>query len=708
MRKLQHTYSWFLIPACTSALLAAAGCSLDERTSVPGDSAVLTAEMCSPMTKAEGADFAEGTKYLLFAAETGSDNLLDWTDPLLYADEGTERNDHTIDYGTPLTYGDSPLNFYGITYGNTTVPGSDEDPAVAISRQPITPSITISSGDPLPDLMYSNNLTLCTVSDGYRLQMDYRHAFSKIKFMIVKQDESDKDEADRKLEDVTLQKIQITGTHAEGTLNIVNGAWTLHDNDEDTTVRTYFEASSPEELKIETTAVSVPTTGTGISDGLLIFPNQDSQNAQNPRELSIAVTLSGLEENPKTVSFPLRNVDETGKDTGPFIFESNHEYTLLITVLDDDVRTIAIAPQVYEDIIVPLDPPLGQPVTFANLMWMDRNLGATSADCENDWENTRGYYYQYGRNIPYILDTAAYNNASSKKPVWPFIYTYNQYGEKVYDKYNARQRIETEDGETIYVRGRENIAVNPGDSGFYRFILDLGSGIWMYDDVSDTEDDFVNTFWTSSAENHPCPKGWRLPTKEDFASFMPDITLDAPWDTRFHEPQRYKGAVLKMQEELVYGKIENEQGVEESAIYILKNQGTTECYRIKIVMKESNIKGKYYFEFAYYPGTPEMTFMDLTTHDKFVASMTETDGRFDWTTPSSIMQVPAVGFLHPHGGDILDGDGENAILRTSEHSGSGTNWVCYLRNSWKFGLINSSRKALGDQIRCVRDVNVQE
>lgn len=705
MRKLQHTYSWFLIPACTSALLAAAGCSLDERTSVPGDSAVLTAEMCSPMTKAEGADFAEGTKYLLFAAETDSDNLPDWTVPLLYAQEGTERNDHTIDYGTPLTYGDSPLNFYGITYGDTTVRGSAEDPAVAISRQPETPSITISSKDPLPDLMYSNNLTLCTVSDGYRLQMDYRHAFSKIKFMIVKQDESDKDEADRKLEGVTLQKIQITGTHAKGTLDIVNGAWILSNNDEDTTVRTYFEASSPEELKIRTTAVSVPPT-TGISDGLLIFPNQDSQNAQNPRELSIAVTLSGLEENHKTVSFPLRNVDETGKDTGPFIFESNHEYTLLITVLDDDVRTIAIAPQVYEDIIVQLDPPLGQPVTFANLMWMDRNLGATSADCENDWENTRGYYYQYGRNIPYILDTAEYNNASSKKPVWPFIYTYNQYGEKVYNKYDAKQSVTTADGETIQVRGRENIAVNPGDSGFYRFILDLGSGTWMYDDVNNTEDEFVNTFWTSSAENHPCPKGWRLPTKEDFASFMPDITLGAPWDTRFHEPQRYKGAVLKMQEELVYGKIKNEQGEYESAIYILKNQGLPECYRIKIVMKESNIEGKYYFEFAYYPGTPEMTFMDLRTHDEFVASMAE--GRFDWTTPSSIMQVPAVGFLHPHGGDILDGDGENAILRTSEHSGSGTNWVCYLRNSWQFGLINSSRKALGDQIRCVRDVNVQE
>ena len=37
-------------------------------------------------------------------------------------------------------------------------------------------------------------------------------------------------------------------------------------------------------------------------------------------------------------------------------------------------------------------------------MWMDRNLGAQSADCENDWYNTIGHYYQFGRNIPFILD----------------------------------------------------------------------------------------------------------------------------------------------------------------------------------------------------------------------------------------------------------------------------------------------------------------
>ena len=41
-------------------------------------------------------------------------------------------------------------------------------------------------------------------------------------------------------------------------------------------------------------------------------------------------------------------IDEEGEEDGNFQFEMNHEYTLLITVLKDEVRTIAIAPQVYD------------------------------------------------------------------------------------------------------------------------------------------------------------------------------------------------------------------------------------------------------------------------------------------------------------------------------------------------------------------------
>ena len=472
---------------------------------------------------------------------------------------------------------------------------------------------------------------------------------------------NESEDTDKKLEGVTLKDITVKRTHQSGTFDIVKGTW-HYDNSDGFGERNYFNGDQ-----------SITTTNTEVPGELLLFPNADNE------EVSISVTLGNLEGEDKEVEYKLRKVDEEGNDVGVFQFEVNHQYTLLITVLKDEVRTIAIAPQVYDWIDKDRkDNYLGQPVTFANLMWMDRNLGAKSADCENNWENCRGYYYQYARNIPYILDKEKYDAAPNKIPVYPFLYTYNQYGEKVYSVDDVQTTVLT--SQTI--RGRKKIAVNPGEDGEYRFISDISNhGYWMLDE-NGQEESFINEFWTSSVENHPCPKGWRLPTKEDFASFMPDITLNAPWSKGFNS-RIYNGAVM----------------------YLIKRQGHPDCYRIRILMKESKESGKWYFEFAYFSGDPTMTFVDLTTEEKFLESMT--NGRFDWSTPTAIMEVPACGFIHPSTENRLNGDGINALLRADEPNEQ-YNWICYLRDdAYQFGLIKTSRKALGDQIRCVRDVTAK-
>lgn len=653
------------------ALLGITACTHEDAISVtPSEEqeTILSARKSHIITRAgdEVTPFKVGTKYLLYANRGN-----EWP---LYNTEGTEQANNTIGYGSPLVYDDTSISIYGVTYGTAASSPSQAPENTPLDNPVIKEAVTEDNS--LPDLMFSNNLIDQTVENGYRLEMDFKHAMSKVEFMIVKQDESG--DEDKRLENVTLKAITVKGTHRSGTFDIVNEKWNYGDSDE-LVERNYFSGEQ-----------DITTTSTKVSGELLLFPNADNE------EVSISVTLGNLEGEDKEVEYKLRKVDEEGNDVGVFQFEVNHQYTLLITVLKDEVRTIAIAPQVYDWIDENRDDNyLGQPVTFANLMWMDRNLGAKSADCENDWEACRGYYYQYARNIPYILDKEKYDAAPNKIPVYPFLYTYNQYGEKVYSVDDVQTTVLT--SQTI--RGRKKIAVNPGEDGEYRFISDVNNGgYWMLDE-NGQEESFINEFWTSSVENHPCPKGWRLPTKEDFASFMPDITLNAPWSKGFNS-RIYNGAVLGIREQLVYGEIGDEK-----AMYLIKRQGHPDCYRIRILMKESKESGKWYFEFAYFSGDPTMTFVDLTTEEKFLESMT--NGRFDWSTPTAIMEVPACGFIHPSTENRLNGDGINALLRADEPNEQ-YNWICYLRDdAYQFGLIKTSRKALGDQIRCVRDVTAK-
>lgn len=668
------------------ALLGITACTHEDAISVtPSEEqeTILSARKSHIITRAgdEVTQFEEGTKYLLYANRGN-----EWP---LYNTEGTEQASHTIGYGSPLVYDDTPISIYGVTYGKT------DSPNKAPENTPLgVPMIAEETGadNRLPDLMFSNNLTNQSLaSNGYRLEMDFKHAMSKVEFRIVKQDESKDDK--KELENVKLKRIELTGMRTSGTLDIVNGKWKYEGNK---TSRTYYNNAE---------GLPIGTTSTQVSDQeFLIFPNEDEVPIE---DITVKVTLSGIdgkdEKDEVVEEYTLKESNEENlpeedwSKLPPFQFRKNHRYILLITVLKDEVRTIAIAPQVYDWIDENRDDNyLGQPVTFANLMWMDRNLGAKSADCENDWENCRGYYYQYARNIPYILDKEKYDAASNKIPVYPFLYTYDQYGEKVYGGVAAGDNIDN-----IPVR-YPNIAINPGDKGLYLFIWDpANNGIWLYNENNNSEHSFIDEYWTSDNNNHPCPKGWRLPTRADFASFLPERRFPiGTWYNGYQYSFNYTANTLNYYEDEVHGTINGER-----AIYIIKRKGRPDCYRIRILLKESNTPGKSYYEFAYFPGDATMKFDGLTTEAAFVESMN--NGLFDWNSPSAIMQIPACGFIHTIGGNKLDGDGVSTVLRSSDWVRAGYNWVCYLRSDQSFGLFDGSRKALGDQIRCVRDVTAK-
>ena len=117
-------------------------------------------------------DFGTGTKYALFIHDGAG-----WIRQCQGTDAAVETADHTIDYGALLTYGDSPLSFYGATYGDT-----DVVPPVSAgtSGRQLLVKQDIPDDGILPDLMTSRNLIDCTATTGNQLQMDFRHAFCRL------------------------------------------------------------------------------------------------------------------------------------------------------------------------------------------------------------------------------------------------------------------------------------------------------------------------------------------------------------------------------------------------------------------------------------------------------------------------------------------------------------------------------------------------
>ncbi|MDL2255259.1 hypothetical protein LJC38_01575 [Parabacteroides sp. OttesenSCG-928-K15] len=131
------------------------------------------------------------------------------------------------------------------------------------------------------------------------------------------------------------------------------------------------------------------------------------------------------------------------------------------------------------------------PVKVGGYYWAPVNVGATTTMGASSANTaSTGYYYQWGRNIPFDA-TKTYSTISSSS--------------------------------TNYLKATEGVDKD-------KFIVNNGD--WL--NSSDPNYNLRNSLWTKDVNKSPCPKGWRVPTKEELKKL---ITAANTWDAA---ENRYK------------------------------------------------------------------------------------------------------------------------------------------------------------------------
>ena len=689
------------------------GCTPEEEH-IPaqgGDSFTLSSSEEQVITRAGDVSvnhFTAGTKYRLYGLIGSS-----WSGRLstMNGQEGTEvvgaDGTHQIEYLSTGTDEDRfegrILDFYALTYGNTTLPicGSEAD-GIPVCN------VTSSAGGVLPDLRRAVLTGQSGINSGV-ITLPFKHTLSKLKFEVVKQKPENCSAGVDVLAGIELKGITVSD-YSEGALLLSTGEYSYMGGKSDRAVLgSGFSQAVTESVQF----VTIDGQSGSAAAECLIFPTLTTA----AEGLKIKVATKGTNSGDRTDTYEIRvpvigddgevRKDENGKTvTEPFRFLPNYEYTLTITITNSDVQIITIIPRRYDWIEHNDDSQyMGQPLTFNGVMWMDRNLGATSADMTTPegWEAGRGYYYQVGRDIPYFVKrTVNFKGSDGKTYTRPYCRGYSS-GAAPYPVITGKEGVSAISGP----QNPTNVAVTFDD------VKEGKTVAWIVSKADATDWDNTHAIsinrWKTPL-NDPCPKGWRLPTYIEFAGIMPledksgDITFlqhsGTSWiETMSNDPESGYTSVY-------IGERAN-TGTMYGVIYALKYQGTSRAYRIKwepkFVSQEDVSDGSGVFIRRAYM---QISKYSCTSADRLTL---ESKSGMDWEHPSDVINIPIYGFIWARSAMLIN-DAFEAMYLTSTTQGNMVR-AAKLKfdadTSTRYLNMSNYTPADGFQIRCVRDVTSQ-
>lgn len=474
-------------------------------------------------TRATGGEeyFEIGTKYRIWMNQAGTDSPLN--QEIVNGVEGKEAvrgqdNTRYIDLGTYNERLSGNIDFYGFTEATKTLELVQES-----GVQSAYPIKLQDSGDYI-DYRRGQLLASEHVETSGVLQMPFKHIMAQVRLETMKEETVNSE--------LTLTSVKFVGSKESDTYSgvVTEGTYNVYNN-------TF--ANPRHETRTISLApfFTIPNTINGPKEirTVLLFPE-----AKELPLYYLRVTFNDSQNfygkgTQVTIDVPI--YDNRASVATPLHFAQNTSYTLCITFMSDQARIVTLVPTVYEwmdgeteskdengDGYQEQD--LGQPVTFNGVMWSDRNLGATSAHPTrsiDDWYKSVGYFYQYGRNIPYFpnslnddgtiklntpLEDALVTDGATQgtRPLYPVV-NFASWGMTALSQ---TDKIKPVNGgvKCVWKQGSYNI-----NNQYY----------WGFTYASGYETKYLEGYdhgWENNT-NTPCPSGWRLPTVADFRGIVP-------------------------------------------------------------------------------------------------------------------------------------------------------------------------------------------